>query len=432
VIRLLLILGLIPLIGSTQEITHLHDSAGHGIRFEKEFTWEQIKTKAKKENKYIFVDCYASWCGPCKQMDNDVYPNPKVGDYFNSHFISVKIQLDTSGLDDSQEKTMYGVAHEMQNIYHIIAMPTYLLFSPNGKIVHKDLGYKNADDLITLAGNAANPDKQFYTLKEKYLLGLRNYTTMPYLAFAAKRYLEDSFAIIVAQDYLKGYLYKLNEEALYTKDNINLIATFIQSSKEIGFNLFYIHSDRIDHIMWKGYAQHEVDYLITKEQIIPVLDATKNENSPDWNKLSKTITNIYGTDYASRNILDAKVNWYRDRKNWTEYARYALLQVEKSNIDTTDILADAHLNDVVWDVIFLHSNDKKQINTGINWMKGIVRRHPFPNTLDTYANLLYKAGKNEQAIALEEKAVQLNQDPKDKSFQEVLAKMKRGEPTWIQ
>ncbi len=36
------------------------------IHFENGLSWEQIKEKAKAEHKYIFVDCYATWCGPCK------------------------------------------------------------------------------------------------------------------------------------------------------------------------------------------------------------------------------------------------------------------------------------------------------------------------------------------------------------------------------
>ena len=33
-----------------------------------ELTLAKALEKAKIENKYVFVDCYTSWCGPCKMM----------------------------------------------------------------------------------------------------------------------------------------------------------------------------------------------------------------------------------------------------------------------------------------------------------------------------------------------------------------------------
>ena len=39
-----------------------------GIMFEPTRSWKKIVEKARSENKLIFVDCYADWCGPCKMM----------------------------------------------------------------------------------------------------------------------------------------------------------------------------------------------------------------------------------------------------------------------------------------------------------------------------------------------------------------------------
>ena len=33
-----------------------------------ELTLEKALEQAKVENKYVFIDCYTSWCGPCKMM----------------------------------------------------------------------------------------------------------------------------------------------------------------------------------------------------------------------------------------------------------------------------------------------------------------------------------------------------------------------------
>ena len=41
--------------------------AGKGIQFLDNEPWEEVVKKAKKQRKLIFVDCYTSWCGPCKK-----------------------------------------------------------------------------------------------------------------------------------------------------------------------------------------------------------------------------------------------------------------------------------------------------------------------------------------------------------------------------
>lgn len=53
--------------------------AQEGIKFEESLNWKQVLQRAKEGNRYIFVDCYATWCGPCKEMDKTVYSNEKVG-----------------------------------------------------------------------------------------------------------------------------------------------------------------------------------------------------------------------------------------------------------------------------------------------------------------------------------------------------------------
>ncbi len=49
-------------------------------------SWEQVKAKAKQENKHIFLDFYATWCGMCKHMDANVYTDKEIGEFFNRQF----------------------------------------------------------------------------------------------------------------------------------------------------------------------------------------------------------------------------------------------------------------------------------------------------------------------------------------------------------
>ena len=64
------------------------------ISFEN-FSFEEIKLKAKKENKLIFLDAYTSWCGPCKWLSKNIFTNDTVATYFNKNYINAKIKLIT-------------------------------------------------------------------------------------------------------------------------------------------------------------------------------------------------------------------------------------------------------------------------------------------------------------------------------------------------
>jgi hypothetical protein len=62
-------------------------------------------------------------------------------------------------------------------------------------------------------------------------------------------------------------------------------------------------------------------------------------------------------------------------------------------------------------------------------MGDVVRRNPKSSeNIDTYANLLFKIGKVDEAIKMEEKALSLN--PTSKDTLSALEKMKKGLQTW--
>jgi thioredoxin-related protein len=127
-----------------------------GINFEShDAKWADILAKAKTENKVIFVDAYTTWCGPCKKMAADVFPQKEVGDYFNKNFINAKIDMEK------------GEGPQLSKQYKVRAYPTYLFVDGNGELVHKSLGMMPAPDFIKVAESAADPNKQFFTLKKK-------------------------------------------------------------------------------------------------------------------------------------------------------------------------------------------------------------------------------------------------------------------------
>ncbi|PWS33343.1 thioredoxin family protein [Pedobacter paludis] len=125
-----------------------------GIIFDNKLSWEALKSKAKAENKYIFLDCFATWCGPCKAMDADVFPRKVVGDALNRGFINVKIQFDQTSADNSYVKSWANDARTIEQQYQITGFPTYLFFSPDGELVQRETGYLNVTSFLELINKA--------------------------------------------------------------------------------------------------------------------------------------------------------------------------------------------------------------------------------------------------------------------------------------
>ena len=103
---------------------------------------------AKAQHKPIFIDFYTSWCAPCKQMTAEVFPQAKVGTYYNSQFINCKVQCDDNGI---------GV--KVGEKYQINAYPTLMYLDEKGELIHSMAGGISGEELIELGNIARNPEK---------------------------------------------------------------------------------------------------------------------------------------------------------------------------------------------------------------------------------------------------------------------------------
>lgn len=392
-------------------------------------SWQDVLATAKKENKYIFLDCYASWCGPCKLMDRDIYPQEKVGDFFTDKFIAVKIQLDSSKSDNEEVKDRYADAQYIIRQYKIDAFPTLLFFSPDGQLVHKAIGFKDMESFIALGTDALNPAKQYYVQLEKYSRRELGSANKMVLLREAQSLNDKEVVQEIARENIQQ-IFASGDKVLYTKDNINFIREFTETSKDPGFSLLYKHKGAIDKLMEDStYAQDYVDYIIAKEEIDAVLWPTAGGSPalPDWIKMQTTITKKYNKRIAYRTITGAKVRWYGWKKDWPEYSKYLVAKWEISKGTSKDFLT----LDNEFYFIFQHSNNQKDLNKVIVWMDQLFQKNPSqmdPQNMDTYANLLYKTGHKQKALLWEEKASK--GAPDDKEIQANYNKIRKDEPTW--
>ena len=110
-------------------------TAANGIKFIDE-DWKLALKKAASEKKYIFVDAYASWCGPCKLLKLTTFKNKKAAEFFNEQFINVSIDMEK------------GQGPELSGKWGVQAFPTLIIFTPEGKPVIGTIGMIKVEDLI--------------------------------------------------------------------------------------------------------------------------------------------------------------------------------------------------------------------------------------------------------------------------------------------
>lgn len=161
-----------------------------GVNFET-LTFEEALTKAKAENKLLFVDCYTTWCGPCKLMSEKVFPDAKVGEFLNPRFVAVKFDM------EKEEGKKFGQK------YNVAAYPTFFLILPDGSIQHKISGAYEANEFIRLVKEGIEGTESLGSWEEKFRTGDRDKAFLFQYLQKLNKFNEWSKAVVVVDELLK-------------------------------------------------------------------------------------------------------------------------------------------------------------------------------------------------------------------------------------
>ena len=135
--------------------------AQQAIQFQ-ELPFKDLVTKAKKENKIVFIDAYASWCGPCKMIERNVFTQISVGDYYNSNFVNARFDMEK------------GEGREIAAKYGVRSYPTYLFLNGDGELVSQNFGYMEESMFLSMAQDINSPNNKKGSLKERFAKGERD------------------------------------------------------------------------------------------------------------------------------------------------------------------------------------------------------------------------------------------------------------------
>lgn len=94
-------------------------------------TWDEIISMAQERDTQIVIDFYATWCGPCKMLDNQVY---NVSDVVQTMSSLVNFKVD---VDKEEYK-------ELTKLFKISAMPTVVVCRKDGSEIDRFLGFRPA------------------------------------------------------------------------------------------------------------------------------------------------------------------------------------------------------------------------------------------------------------------------------------------------
>ena len=113
-----------------------------------DLTLEAALAKAGETDKMVVIDFFATWCGPCKQMDKDTWPDEDVVAWVEKHAILIKVDV------DKEE----ALAKE----FNITGMPTVVFLKADKSEISRFSGGYPASEFISfgdkvLSGDAPPP-----------------------------------------------------------------------------------------------------------------------------------------------------------------------------------------------------------------------------------------------------------------------------------
>ncbi|MDN5396022.1 MAG: thioredoxin family protein [Chryseobacterium sp.] len=349
-----------------------------GIKFE-DSNFATILAKAKKENKLIFVDAYASWCGPCKLMVKNIFPLQTVGDFYNSHFVNAKI--------DMEKGEGVGLAKK----YNVKAFPTYLFINGDGEEVHRTLGYVEEKDFIQFAKDAEDPNKRLTALKQKFENGEKDPEFLKNLA-GLTIYNDSELAGKVLDRYFQ-------QKTSLDQEDVQMLLSGTQSTESPLYKIFQSKKAEIIKIFPEDkYAKFDKNIKLNT-----VLKKAYNADTKTWNdNYFLTESQKFLTKDESEKILKrAKANRALKNKDIPTYEKLTLeLYKDYSSMSSEE------LNSLAWD-FFENVSSKTSLEKAVAWAQESVKKSENYANTDTLANLYNKIGDKKNAKIWAEKSVQL-------------------------
>lgn len=263
--NLILILAHLSLNAQDRSINFIHAT---------DMNWKDVLTQAQKEKKMIFIDCYTSWCGPCKRLAQEIFTRNEVADFYNKHFINIKYDVEKDP------------KFEMNNPFPINSFPTLLYLTAEGDVVHALMGAYTAEITLANGQKAIDPKNNLTALIRHYDKGERDQAFMRKYAEAAVYSSRPNASKVVIE-----YLDMLNDKDFYTEDSWNFI-----DMKRLPFMCSPVlraidNRKKFEAIVGTHKFESKISYMILQAvSVYQHWEPGKKFNETDYNNLYKYLS----------------------------------------------------------------------------------------------------------------------------------------------
>lgn len=329
--------------------------AQEAIQFQ-ELPFKDLIARAKKEKKLVFIDAYASWCGPCKMMEKNVFTQKAVGAYYNANFVNARFDMEK------------GEGREIAAKFGVRSYPTYLFLNGEGELVSQNSGYMEEGLFVAMAQDINSPSNKKGSLKERFAKGekdpsflinimkLNSSSDYDFAKKASERYFENK---------------KATEEL--SKEEIGLLLYFLKSTEDSNYKTFSSRkADIVKYLPEDTYKEFDSQLKLSKILAQSIDDKNKKINEEFFMKSAEPLV---GKELAQSKLNQTKLSYYEQHGNYPEFEKAALDYYKNSDaFDPNELLRAA------W-VFSDHIKTPSSLKKATEWAeKSVMRGETSENT----------------------------------------------------
>jgi len=339
-------------------------------------TWAEAQEKAKAENKLIFVDAFASWCGPCKRMASTVFTQEKAGAFFNENFINLKIDMEKP--ENSEFASKYPVS----------AYPTLMFLDATGKLVSKDVGAKEVDALLEFARKVLGKTDKSADYEKAYNEGSRD----PKLLYDYVKSLNQAGkpSLKITNEFLK------TQPDLTSELNLRIIYEGTVEADSRVYDVLFKNQDKLAPLV--GVKNLKERFENAAKNTVKKAIQFKNEALLEE---AKNKLKIAVPERAAVFAAESDLKYYASTKEVKKYLKAAQVyqKIEVKN-------DPAQLIELVTSVLRAFPGDKDVLNQAEKWASTAAETGTVPGYYLTLAEVYKQQGDKAKARATAQKALQ--------------------------